>query len=117
MEEAMANSAPTSRRGFIATLSTAAAAAAAGGSIDAVTPRVAEVVAAVPAATALPTVGCFQGADLLALAAAEAQTGKPVLTRGNINTAMPHPSQQHFDPALRDLNADPGRYLAARFTL
>ena len=113
----MENSEPTSRREFIATLSTAAAAAAASGSIDAVAPRVVEAVAAVPAAVALPTVGCFQGADLVALASAEAQTGKPVLTPGNINTGMPHPSHQHFDPALRDLKADPGRYLAARFTL
>jgi hypothetical protein len=112
----MENSEPTSRRKFIGTLSTAAAAAAAGGSLDAVVPRVVEA-APVPAAVALPTGGCFAGADLVALAAAEAQSGKPVMTPGNVNTVLPHPTYHHFEPALRDLKTDPGRYLETRFTL
>jgi hypothetical protein len=112
----MTNSEPTSRRKFIGTLSTAAAAAATAGSLGAAVPRAVEA-ASVPAAAALPAGGCFLGADLVALAATEAASGKPVMTPSNINSALPPPTHQHFEPALRDFKTNPARFLQDRFTL
>ena len=104
----MTNSEPRSRREFIGTLSIAAAAAT-GGSFGAVVPRAVEAASA-PATIALPTIGCFKGADLVALAAAEAASGKPVMTPSNMNSALPPPNHQHFERVLKDLRTNPSRF-------